>query len=115
MKALLKAPFLSFFVIRFTTEHDSEAHLVAVSLLPELAEKGTQVIFASENRQCFRLQARLTLFLAFPHSFISVVFPYGWVKERETQEETQEERVLGFDHCASLKNITNKRNFMNVL
>ena len=37
------------------------------------------------------------------------------MKERETQEETQEERVLGFDHCASPKNTTNKRNFMNVL
>ena len=49
--------FLSLFlcVIRFTTECDGEAHLVAVSLLPELAEKGTQVIFASENIQCFCL------------------------------------------------------------
>ena len=43
---------LFFFVIRFTTECDGEAHLVAVSLLPELAEKGAQVIFAFVFHLC---------------------------------------------------------------
>lgn len=47
--------FFPFFLFdfRFTVEHEGETHLLAASLLLELAEKGTLVMFASENRQCF--------------------------------------------------------------